>query len=162
VFVSYSDLHTKYPAGLDSQPELSDLMNEVAAKIPSNWRDVGLQLGVDHGVLEGIATISLGDTNHCYANVFTRWKNQNSTTHPYTWLTIVQALQSPAVGERRLADKIMSELSSHPFATAGGVKGELLTQTIYVVLFSSSVITVIIMYVNELTTPQDAFKQLVL
>ena len=125
-----SGLHSKYPAGLDSEPELSDLMNEVAAKIPSKWRDVGLQLGVDHGVLEGIATISLGDTNYCYANVFTRWKNQNSTTHPHTWLTIVQALQSRAVGEERLADKIMSEQSSHPFTTAGGVKGELLTQTV--------------------------------
>ena len=177
MFVSYSGLHRKYPAGLDSQPELSDLMNEVAAKIPSKWRDVGLQLGLDQGVLEGIASISPGDTNLRYANVFTLWKNQNSTTHPYTWSTIVQALQSPAVGERRLADEIMSELSrhpftttggieselsSHPFTTAGGVKGELLTQTVYVILFSSSVITVIIMYVNELTTPQDALKKLVL
>ena len=190
MFVSYSGLHSKYPAGLDSEPELSDLMNEVATKIPGKWRDVGLQLGLDQGVLEGIALISPENTNHCYANVFIRWKNQNSTTHPYTWSTVVQALKTPAVGERRLADKIMSELSSHPFTTggieselsshpfttggiesglsshpfttAGGVKGELLTQTIYVILFSSSVITVIIMYVNELTTPQDAFKRLVL
>ena len=158
MFVSYSGLHSKYPAGLDSQPKLSDLMNEVAAKIPSKWRDVGLQLGLDQGVLEGIASISPGDTNLYYINVFTRWKNQSSTTHPHTWSTLVQALESPAVGERRLADKIKSELCSHPFTTAGGVKGELLTQTIYAVLFSSSVITVMIMYVNELTTPQDAFK----
>ena len=136
MFVSYSGLHSKYPAGLDSQPELPDLMNEVAAKIPSKWRDVGLQLGLDPGVLEGITT------HLCYSNVFTRWKNQNSAAHPHTWSTIVQALKSPAVGERRLADTIKSELSSHPFTTAGGVKGELLTQTIYVILFSSSVITV--------------------
>ena len=130
MFVSYSGLHSKYPAGLDSEPELSDLMNEVAAEIPSNWRNVGLQLGLDQGVLDGIALISPGDTDHCYRNVFTRWKKQNSTTHPHTWSTIVQALESPAVGERRLAEKIMWELSSHPFTTAGGVKGELLTQTI--------------------------------
>ena len=177
MFASYTDLATKYPAGLISRPELPDLMKEVAANIPNKWRDVGLQLGLDQGVLEGIASISPGDTNLYYINVFSRWKNQNSTTHPHTWSTIVQALESPAVGERRLADMIMSELSghpftttggienelsSHPFTTAGGVKGELLTQTIYVVLFSSSVITVIIMYVNELTTPQDTFKRLVL
>ena len=162
MFASYTDLATKYPAGLISRPELPDLMKEVAANIPNKWRDVGLQLGLDQGVLEGIASISPGDTNLYYINVFTWWKNLTSTTHPYTWSTVVQALESPAVGERRLADKIMSELSSHPFTTAGGVKGELLTQTIYVVLFSSSVITVIIMYVNELTTPQDAFKRLVL
>ena len=94
------------PAGLDSEPELRKLMNEVAAKIPGKWRDVGLQLGVDHEVLERIATINLGDTNLCYSNVFTRWKTQNSAMHPYTWSTIVQALKAPAVGEERLADKI--------------------------------------------------------
>ena len=85
-------------------------MNEVAAEIPRKWSDVGLQLGVDPGVLEGIATISPGDTNQCYSNVFTRWKNQNSTTHPYTWSTIVQALKARAVGESRLAEKIKDKL----------------------------------------------------
>ena len=113
ITISYTDLHGKYPAGLDSEPELPDLMNEVAAKIPGKWRDVGQQLGVDHDVLDGIATISLGDTNLCYSNVFTRWKNQNSTTHPYTWSTIVHTLQTPAVGEGRLADKIKNKLSGH-------------------------------------------------
>ena len=43
-------LASKYPAGLKSEPELPDLMNEVAAEIPGRWRDVGLQLGVDQGV----------------------------------------------------------------------------------------------------------------
>ena len=104
-------LASKYPAGLKSEPELPDLMNEVAAEIPGKWRDVGLQLGVDQGVLGGIATISLGDTNLCYSNVFTRWKNQNSTTHPYTWSTLVHVLQAPAVGEERLANKIKTKLT---------------------------------------------------
>ena len=94
---------------MDSEPELPDLMNEVASKIPSKWRDIGLQLGLDLSVLEEIA--SSGDTNLCYINVFSRWKNQNSTTHPYTWSTIVQALQAPAVGEERLADKIKNKLT---------------------------------------------------
>ena len=88
-------------------------MNKVAAEIPSKWRDVGLQLGVDHGVLEGIALISPGDTNLCYSNVFTRWKNQNSATFSYTWLTLVQALESQAIGEKRLADKIRNEVTGH-------------------------------------------------
>ena len=96
---------------MDSQPELSDLMNDVASKIPSKWRDIGPWLGLDQGVLQGIASISLGDTNLCYFNVFSRWKTQNSTTHPYTWSTIVQALQTPAVGEERLADKIKNKLT---------------------------------------------------
>ena len=110
----YAGLHSNYPTGLHSQPELSVLMNKVAAEIPSKWRDVGLQLGVDHGVLEGIALISPGDINHCYSNVFTRWKNQHSATYPYTWLTLVQALESQAVGEKRLADNIKNEVTGHP------------------------------------------------
>ena len=145
MFVSYSGLYSKYPAGLDSEPDLRDLMNEVAAQIPGKWRDVGLQLGVDQSILKGIATISQGDTNLCYSNVFTQWKNQTSTTHPYTWSRLVQALKTPAVGEQRLADKIKSELSDHLFTTGlREVEGELLTQSIYVILFSNtSVMTVI-------------------
>ena len=99
---------------MNSEPELLDLMNEVAAEIPGKWRDVGLQLGVDQGVLEGIASISPGDTNRCYSNVFTRWKNQNLKTHPYTWLTVVQALESQSVGENLLASKIKNELTGQP------------------------------------------------
>ena len=144
MFVSFTDLASKYPAGLDSKPELFDLMNKVAAKIPNKWRDVGLQLGLDHDVLGGIALISPGDTNHCYSNIFTRWKNQNSTTRPYTWSTIVHALQAPAVGERRLAYEIKSRQSF----TTERVGGELLAQP-FMPSHSISVIAVIIMYVNE-------------
>ena len=112
VFSTSLGLHTKYPAGLNSQPELPDLMNKVAAEIPSKWRSMGLQLGIEQlSVLDGIAAISPGDINHCYSNVFTRWKNQNSTKYPYTWSTVVQALESPAVGEERLAGKIKEELT---------------------------------------------------
>ena len=85
-------------------------MNEVAAEIPRKWRDVGLQLGVDPSVLGGFATIS--DINLCYENVFTRWKNQNSKTHPYTWLTVVHALEAPAVREERLANNIKTKLTN--------------------------------------------------
>ena len=88
-------------------------MDEIAAEIPRKWIDVGLQLGLDHGVLDGIANISPGDINYCYSNVFTRWKNQNSQAHPYTWSTVVQALKTRAVGEDRLADKIKDELTGH-------------------------------------------------
>ena len=113
-------LHTgvHHLAGLSSEPELPDLMNEVAAIIPGKWRDVAIQLGLGQGLLDGIAIISPGDTVtallHCYSNVFTRWKNQNSETHPYIWLTVVQALESQAVGEQRLANKLKNELTGRP------------------------------------------------
>ena len=107
----YTGQHKMLPAGLDSEPELPDLMNEVAAMIPSKWRDIGLQLGLDQGVLDGIATISPRNTNLCYSNVFTLWENKNSTKHPYTWSTIVEVLQAPSVGEESLANKIKNKLT---------------------------------------------------
>ena len=107
-------LHSKYPAGLEIEPKLSDLMEEVAAEIPTKWRDIGLQLGLDKSILEGIAHISPGDTNHCYSDVFTQWKNQNSTTHPYTWSTVVRALETRAVGENRVAQQIKDKFNGHP------------------------------------------------
>ena len=91
----------------------ADLMNEVAAEILGKWRDIGLQLGLEHGILDGIATASSGDTNNCYSNVFTHWKSHNLATHPYTWSTVLQVLKSRAVGERRLADRV-KDLIGHP------------------------------------------------
>jgi len=106
-----SDLHSKYLAGLDSKPELRDLMNEVAAKIPSRWRSMGIQLGVDTPILDAIASISQGEPNKCFELVFTHWEKQKKERYPYTWLTIVETLQLAAVGENRLAEEIRTKLT---------------------------------------------------
>ena len=103
----YTDLASKYPAGLASEPKLADLMNEVAAVIPGSWMVVGQQLGLEQGILEGIALNNPGNSNHCYSAVFTRWRNRSSTSHPYTWSTILQALESKAVEQNELASTIM-------------------------------------------------------
>lgn len=90
-------------------------MNEVAAKIPSRWRSIGIQLGVDTPILDAIASISPGDLNKCFESVFTRWKEQEKEEYPYTWLTIVETLQLPAVGENiRLAKEIRTKLTGIP------------------------------------------------
>jgi len=101
VSLSYTGPHSTCVVG--NEPEVSDLMNEVAAKTLKKWRDVGLQLGLNQYELDGIAIENPGDTNHCYSEVFTRWKNKNSAKHPYTWSTVVDALQTEAVQEERLA-----------------------------------------------------------
>jgi len=38
-------LGKKY-VGLGSEPELSDLMNEVASKVPAKWKIISIQLGL--------------------------------------------------------------------------------------------------------------------
>ena len=84
----------KYPAGLKSEPELSDLMNEVAAVIPDKWQQVGIVLNMSDGDLASFVQL---DSHKCFISVFTTWKNKQ--TSPYTWQTVVKALQSPTVGE---------------------------------------------------------------
>jgi len=49
--VCLTDLRSKYPAGVKSEPKLSDLMNEVAAVIPDKWQQVGIVLNVSDGDL---------------------------------------------------------------------------------------------------------------
>ena len=111
--ISYTGQYSRYQPGLDREPELADLMNEVAAEIPCKWRGVGLQLGISQGVLDGIAANRLENINNCFSDVFTKWKNQNSLAHPYTWTTVVHVLQNPAVGESRLADTITKKFTVH-------------------------------------------------
>ena len=103
--VRLTDLRSKCPAGLKSEPDLSDLMNEVAAMIPNKWQQVGIVLNVSDGDL---ACFTQSDSQKRFISVFTTWKNKQ--TAPYTWLTVVQALQAPVVGESKLAKDIKSKL----------------------------------------------------
>ena len=98
-------MRNKYPAGLKSEPELSDLMNEVAAVIPNKWQQVGIVLNVSDGDLSCFVQL---DSQKCFISVFTTWRNKE--TSPYTWQTVVKALQSPTVGENKLAKDINSKL----------------------------------------------------
>ena len=87
-------------------------MNEVAAKIPNKWRDMGVQLGLHHNELDAIASNSRGNTNLCFSEVFKHWESRNK--YAYIWLVAVQALQSRAVQENRLAEEIEMKLTGHP------------------------------------------------
>ena len=107
-----------YAAGLDSEPEFPELMNEVAAVIPDKWKDVGLQLGLDPSVLNAIDSNTRGNTNHAYSAIFDSWKKLNPSKHAYTWSTVVRVLQTPAVGEKKLADKIKDKVTKQKFSIA--------------------------------------------
>ena len=107
-----------HAAGLESEPEFPDLMSQVAAEIPSKWKDMGLQLGLDPSILDGIDSNTRGNDNHAYIAIFDSWKKQNSSKHTYTWSTVVRALQTPAVGEKKLADKIKDKVTKQKFSIA--------------------------------------------
>ena len=86
-------------------PQLSDLMEQVAAKIPAKWQRVGIALNLNQSDLECLPVL---DCHQCFVTIFTTWKKQE--TSPYTWLTVLDALNTKLVGEKHLAQVITSRL----------------------------------------------------
>ena len=91
-------------------PELEDLMNDVAAKVPANWRVVGIQLQVPVEVLDDIQLQVAGRPNsniHAFELVFNRWK----ALHPqqYLWSTVISALETTSVEELDLAASLKTK-----------------------------------------------------
>ena len=97
-------------AGLESEPQLSDLMNEVASKVLAKWKEISIQLGLTLNDQKYFMELTLGDPKQCFTFVFTVWKNR--ATKPYTWSTVIRALESPAVDEMRLAQELRTKLQS--------------------------------------------------
>ena len=100
-------LGSKY-AGLASEPQLSDLMNEVASKVSAKWKEISIQLGLTPSDQESFMASTPNDPIQCFTSVFRVWKNQE--TRPYTWSTVIKALESPAVDEMRLAQELRTKL----------------------------------------------------
>ena len=91
-------------------PELDDLMNDVVSKIPAQWRAVGIQLGVPSCTLDSIQHQNAGKPQACYESfetVLSTWK-QNQYK-PYTWTTIIDALETPSVGQVALAEVLRAK-----------------------------------------------------
>ena len=77
---------------------------------PSVWQEVGTELGLSPGVLNGFKMdLSLGGKpSLMFKEVLVRW--ERSMSKPYTWQTILEALSSPKVGHHKLANKIAGHL----------------------------------------------------
>ena len=89
------------------QLKMKHLANEVAAKVSAKWRLIGVQLEIPGNVLDDIQSQVAGkpDSNmHAFEKMLDKWRTLH--TSPYTWLTIIEALESPAVGEREVAAEL--------------------------------------------------------
>ena len=83
-------------------------MNEVAAKIPQKWHNVGIQLGIDYDQLQFLS-VSTPPGSQQFASVFTAWKN--CMKKDYTWAVLIEALKTPAVNEPRLAQELSAKFT---------------------------------------------------
>lgn len=86
-------------------------MNFVAAAIPAKWKLVGVQLGLSTGKLNEIESRPPYDCRMFFSYVFSEWQSEDVL--PYTWATIVNALQAPSVDENNVAQYIKSHFPSY-------------------------------------------------
>ena len=92
---------------MESEPELCDLMNLVAANLPNKWWDVGILLGMTVSQLDNWKKEYGGNSCQCFSVIFDTWKKR---TRNCSWAAIITALQTPLVGETRLAEELKPTL----------------------------------------------------
>ena len=98
--------------GLHSEPQLSDLINKVATKIPHKWHEVGIQLNLKHEELRFLReSLPSGAGSQLFASIFTLWKNRR--TREYSWATMIEVLKTTSVDQTRLAEDLNRELTIH-------------------------------------------------
>ena len=93
-----------YP--FQSVPEITDLLNFVAARANEKWKILGLQLKINLQQLNSIEE-KCKQTSLCYAEIFQLWKNNGDP--PFTRGTIIRALKARVVGEYQLADELQEK-----------------------------------------------------
>lgn len=81
-------------------------MNKVAAELRTEkWKTFAIQLGLTDKCVSDIGyNHKRNVTIEIFTDVFHEWHTQQ--TSPYTWNTVVEALRSPSMDERGLAEKI--------------------------------------------------------
>ncbi len=95
-----------FPAPLDSNcppPSLKELCDAVSVHT-DEWRSIAVCFELSYTDIERISIECNNIIEDCFRRVFSKWERQR--TVPYTWDTIVKALESPSMGEIRLAAEI--------------------------------------------------------
>ena len=85
---------------------MSVLANRVAVVIPHQWKKVAVQLELSRGKIKAIQKDE-DDSSDRFMAVMDHW--EQSLSKPFTWATLVSALQSPSVNETTLADELKHE-----------------------------------------------------
>ena len=81
---------------------------ELLLPIASLWEQLGVALELAP-YLDKIKTNNHGD-EQCLQAVLYQW--ENSTVRPYTWNTLISALDSSRVGMKKLAAKIKERINT--------------------------------------------------
>ena len=76
----------------------------MATEAKDKWRLVGIELGMKRDQLDVISE----EKNPIirYSEMFSQWEKKADSDFPFSWRTILNALESPIVEENSLATKI--------------------------------------------------------
>ena len=83
-------------------------MEHVGCHVKHTWKAVGIELGLESDVLDGIGVDNSFKTNECMTQVFVKWKQM--VTKPYTWQTVLVALCMPLINNNECAENTARKL----------------------------------------------------
>ena len=104
--VLFHHIHADVPP-LDGEPDFVELSSQVICNVSTKWRQLGVELRLPLTALDAINADYAKVADKCH-QVFLMWSRRQ--TLPYTWGTVIQVLQSPAVGEQALAEQLRNYL----------------------------------------------------
>ena len=89
---------------LSSPPSTAAFLNKVATKIPAKWKLFAYSLNMEEDALDEVTLKLQHSPTECFMSVFSSWKKERDP--PFTWETVIDILQSPAVAEKNMAEDI--------------------------------------------------------
>lgn len=100
------DLNHAMHTGIE---DLNEVLTELAG-ILVTWKALGGALGLDNGSLEVIGSDNRDKAQDCMLETIVQWLHGNG--HVATWKTLVDALNSPLVKKKELADRIKENIAT--------------------------------------------------
>ena len=106
LIIPFHDSHHKYLHSLISDLNISNL-DEVQTSVKdivTDWKDLGLKLGLIHLTIEKINQENRGVINNCKREILAAWLKGEDNAKQRRWSTLVDALQE--LNEYDLAERI--------------------------------------------------------
>ncbi|XP_019859787.1 PREDICTED: uncharacterized protein LOC109588035 [Amphimedon queenslandica] len=102
------DIQQEVP-NIDSPPDMVDLVNLVAARIPNKFYQFGTAVRINDGYLKSLYD-AYHDPMDRFTAVLNRWSDNDPDT--YTWSTVIKVLQSHAIGAYAVAQDVKKHLTT--------------------------------------------------
>lgn len=94
-------------------PNLQTLVKHVGAKAQDQFENIGLGLNLTKPELNAIKSECNNNSKSCFIEIFQKW--EQNTTPPYTWMTIIEILESDLVQRKDLALELRRKCAmTHP------------------------------------------------